>query len=181
LGRAERGAGCSDQSADGGLLCDQSARIGNGGAQQLQCDSSHVHARPLCATASHPAHVPRDTFRRGVQCGLPPGCRTWKHCGCQGGGSRVARVARLCHTLQSLRSSLALHSRRSLAGGLCSSQGRDAWMQQRCSARHGLFAQLRHRSGGGAGSCRIKHDQGFCRMHELFALPWLDFVCSYGV
>jgi hypothetical protein len=28
---------------------------------------------------------------------------------------------------------------------------------------------------------RIKHDRGFCRVHELFALPRLAFVRSYGV
>jgi hypothetical protein len=176
-GRAERGAGCRGRSADGGLLCDQSARIGNGGAAAaLRCDSSHVHATPLCAAAFHPAHVPRDTFRRGVQCSLPPGCRARKHSGCLGGRLPVAR---LCRTLQSLRSLLALPSRRSLAGCLCSGHDRDAWMQQRCSARHGLFAQLRHRSGG-AGNCWIKHDRGFCRVHVLFALPRLAFVRSYG-
>jgi acyl dehydratase len=32
----------------------------------------------------------------------------------------------------------------------------------------------------GAGNCRIKHDRGFCRVHELFALPRLAFVRSYG-
>ena len=29
-------------------------------------------------------------------------------------------------------------------------RNQDAWMQQHCSARHGLFAQLRHRSAAAA-------------------------------
>ena len=33
---------------------------------------------------------------------------------------------------------------------------------------------------GGAGNRRIKHDRGFCRVHELFALSRLAFVRSYG-
>ena len=34
---------------------------------------------------------------------------------------------------------------------------------------------------GSAGNCRIKHDRGFCRVHELFALPRLVFVRPCGV
>jgi hypothetical protein len=37
-----------------------------------------------------------------------------------------------------------------------------------------------HRCGG-AGNRRIKHDRGFCRVHELFALPRLGFVGPCGV
>ena len=37
------------------------------------------------------------------------------------------------------------------------------------------------RGYGGAGNCRIKHDRGFCRVHELFALPRLAFVRPCGV
>jgi hypothetical protein len=32
----------------------------------------------------------------------------------------------------------------------------------------------------GAGNCRIKHDRGFCRARELFALPRLVFVRHFG-
>jgi hypothetical protein len=33
----------------------------------------------------------------------------------------------------------------------------------------------------GAGNCRTKHDRGYCRAHELFALPRLAFVRRCGV
>ena len=39
----------------------------------------------------------------------------------------------------------------------------------------------RIRRCGGAGNCRIKHDRGFCRVHELLALPRLVFRWPDGV
>ena len=34
---------------------------------------------------------------------------------------------------------------------------------------------------GGAGNCRVKHNRGVCRTHELCAVPRLVFARSYGV
>jgi hypothetical protein len=68
-----------------------------------------------------------------------------------------------------------------LRGATVLMRDRDAWVQQRCSAGRVLCAQLppdsqvwrrRH--------CRTKHDRGFCRTHDPFAVPRLVFTRRYG-
>ena len=150
-------------------------------SRALWCDSSHVHATPLCAAASHPARIPRDTFRRGVQCGLPPGCRAWKHSGCLGRAPLVCGSAVPHAAIPSLLASVAFSA---LSRGWYV-----FWPRSRCMDAATLFSETRalctaaspERGCGGAGDCRIKHDRGICRARELFALPRLVFVLPYGV
>ena len=59
----------------------------------------------------------------------------------------------------------------------------DAWVQRRCSAGRMVFAQLLLDSQVWRRwqLRRIKHDRGFCRARELFALPRLVFGRPCGV
>ena len=58
----------------------------------------------------------------------------------------------------------------------------DAWVQRRCL--YGAYDVCAAAAGFAdvavAGNCRIKHDRGICRVHELFALPRLVFVRPCG-